>query len=77
MLWDKQKVQWDYIIGLLHDAVYGGRIEHLHDLKILRAYLKIYFTEEILSHRWKPFDAQMPLPTTSNYTVNFIRKITY
>lgn len=70
-LWIKpnMQIQWKFLIGLFHNAVYGGRIDNMVDLKILRAYLEMYFVDEVLSHRWKPLNLQCSLPTTANYQV--------
>lgn len=68
-LWTKPnvQVQWKFLIGLFYNAVYGGRIENLADLKILKAYLEEYFVDEVLSHRWKPFGLQSSLPSSADY----------
>lgn len=62
-------VQWKYLIGLCSDAIYGGRIENIQDLVILESYLRQYFVDEVLSHRWKPLGSTVSLPTYSNYEV--------
>lgn len=70
-LWSKPNVQiqWKFLIGLLHNAIYGGRIDNTVDLKVLKAYLEMYFVDEVLSHRWKPLNLQNSLPTSANYQV--------
>lgn len=73
-LWAKSNVQiqWKFLIGLLHNAVYGGRIDNMVDLKILKAYLEMYFVDDVLSHRWKPLDLQSSLPNSANYQVKIL-----
>lgn len=76
-LWQTQnlQVQWKYLSGLCSDAVYGGRIENIQDLAILESYLKDYFIDEVLSHRWKPLKSAMSLPIYSNYEVTNMKYI--
>jgi hypothetical protein len=31
---------WDAILGLMEDAIYGGRIDNPHDGRVLKTYLK-------------------------------------
>ena len=33
----------------MEDAIYGGRIDNAFDLRVLRSYLKVFFTQEIVS----------------------------
>lgn len=70
-LWTKPNVQiqWKFLIGLLYNAIYGGRIDNTVDLKVLKAYLDMYFVDEVLSHRWKPLNLHNSLPTSANYQV--------
>lgn len=73
-IWSNQgsQIQWKYLTGWSLSAVYGGRIENIQDLIILEAYLKQYFVDEVLSHRWKPLGLNLTLPSTSNYQVNIL-----
>lgn len=42
-------VDWKSIHGILENAIYGGRMETEFDVRILRTYLKKFFTEDALS----------------------------
>ncbi|XP_024132434.1 cytoplasmic dynein 2 heavy chain 1 [Oryzias melastigma] len=42
-------VQWEFVHGLLESAIYGGRIDNPSDLRILRSYLKQFFSARFLS----------------------------
>uniref|UniRef100_H2M4S9 Cytoplasmic dynein 2 heavy chain 1 n=1 Tax=Oryzias latipes TaxID=8090 RepID=H2M4S9_ORYLA len=42
-------VQWDFVHGLFESAIYGGRIDNPADLRILRSYLKQFFSAQFLS----------------------------
>ena len=33
-------LDWEAVLGLLEMAIYGGRIENNHDLRVLKAYLR-------------------------------------
>lgn len=77
-LWnvDTTRVQWEFIIGLLNEAVYAGRIECIEDLSILEAYLNMYFTDEVLSHKWRLHGINVALPNGSQITVSeFLEQI--
>ncbi|ERL83968.1 hypothetical protein D910_08202 [Dendroctonus ponderosae] len=65
-LWnvDTTRVQWQFITGLLSEAVYGGRIENVDDTNILETYLAMYFKDEILSHKWRPYGLNVNLPNS-------------
>ncbi|KAG5876642.1 hypothetical protein JTB14_012987 [Gonioctena quinquepunctata] len=68
-LWHNQtpQIQWRFIRGLTSDAVYGGRIENTDDMKIVHSYAELYFADEILSHKWKPFGLDLSLPNTVQF----------
>ncbi|XP_060532310.1 cytoplasmic dynein 2 heavy chain 1 isoform X2 [Cylas formicarius] len=66
-LWQNENthVRWSFISGLMCDAVYGGRVENMDDMKILESYARAYFRDEITSHRWSPFDINTNLPNSA------------
>ncbi|XP_074038391.1 dynein cytoplasmic heavy chain beethoven [Leptinotarsa decemlineata] len=68
-LWHNQgaQIQWNFVRGLTSDAVYGGRIENLDDMEIVRSYAEQYFADEVLSHRWKPFGLEVTLPSAAQF----------
>ncbi|XP_068122972.1 cytoplasmic dynein 2 heavy chain 1 isoform X2 [Hyperolius riggenbachi] len=35
--------QWEFVHGLLENAIYGGRVDNYFDLRVLRSYLEQYF----------------------------------
>lgn len=75
-LWnvDTTRVQWQFIIGLLNEAIYGGRIENIDDTNILETYLTMYFKDDILSHKWKPVGLNANLPNSGQNKVLFLGK---
>lgn len=78
-LWQNQtpQVQWKFIYGLCCDAVYGGRIENIDDMDILKTYLRQYLSDEVLSHRWTPLGTKITLPSSSKFQefVNAIKQL--
>ncbi|XP_030763708.1 cytoplasmic dynein 2 heavy chain 1 [Sitophilus oryzae] len=62
---ESTNMPWDYIKGLLFEAVYGGRVEVSEDLQILETYLKMYFKGDTLSHKWKPMGLNVNLPNSN------------
>jgi len=42
-------IQWNTLYGLFENAIFGGRIDNEYDMKVLRAYLKSYFSNKVLS----------------------------
>jgi dynein heavy chain 2 len=41
-------IDYETIYGLMEDAIYGGRIDNAVDMRILRAYLQLFFNDEII-----------------------------
>ncbi|XP_040316731.1 cytoplasmic dynein 2 heavy chain 1 [Herpailurus yagouaroundi] len=41
-------VQWEFLHGLLENAIYGGRIDNYFDLRVLQSYLKQFFNSSII-----------------------------
>nr|XP_040568861.1 cytoplasmic dynein 2 heavy chain 1-like [Lepeophtheirus salmonis] len=46
---DNIKKEWNYVRGLLRDAIYGGRVDNSHDMIILNSYLETMFNTDIIS----------------------------
>lgn len=71
-----QQIPWKFISGICAEAVYGGRIENLDDLKVMYSYMRQYLCDDILSHRWRPF-SNVDLPNTPQFQVNLMEKSSY
>ncbi|XP_008581746.1 PREDICTED: cytoplasmic dynein 2 heavy chain 1-like, partial [Galeopterus variegatus] len=41
-------VQWEFVHGLLENAIYGGRIDNYFDLRVLQSYLKQFFNSSVI-----------------------------
>lgn len=41
-------MQWEFVHGLLENAIYGGRIDNYFDLRVLQSYLKQFFNSSVI-----------------------------
>ncbi|KAI1893942.1 hypothetical protein AGOR_G00128840 [Albula goreensis] len=63
-------LQWDFVHGLLENAIYGGRVDSVSDLRILRSYLQQYFNSRLIagsqgrSKKGTAFPSPVSLPST-------------
>ena len=53
------KIPWDAIRTIIHQSMYGGKIDNEYDMKILESLVNLYFNE-------KTFEDNYPLFKTSN-----------
>uniref|UniRef100_A0A8C5PP60 Cytoplasmic dynein 2 heavy chain 1 n=1 Tax=Leptobrachium leishanense TaxID=445787 RepID=A0A8C5PP60_9ANUR len=62
--------QWDFVHGLLENAIYGGRVDNYFDLRVLRSYLEQFFNSQAVglsqmrSNKFTPFPASVSLPNS-------------
>ncbi|XP_028817493.1 cytoplasmic dynein 2 heavy chain 1 isoform X3 [Denticeps clupeoides] len=61
--------QWEFVHGLLENAIYGGRVDNVCDLQVLRSYLQQFFSSRLLSsnsrsRRGSAFPSQISLPNS-------------
>eukprot|EP00981_Chlorochromonas_danica_P004240 scaffold857_cov152-Ochromonas_danica.AAC.23 len=40
-------IDWETVHGLMEDAIYGGRVDNAFDMRVLRAYLKLFFSDRL------------------------------
>lgn len=43
------KIDWRTVRGLMVDAIYGGRVDNPHDMRVLATYLRRYFNSDVVS----------------------------
>lgn len=43
------QVDWKTVRGLMVDAIYGGRVDNPHDMRVLATYLRRYFNSDVVS----------------------------
>ncbi|XP_078258653.1 cytoplasmic dynein 2 heavy chain 1 isoform X2 [Rhinoraja longicauda] len=46
---DTKDVQWEFVRGLLKNAIYGGRIDNIFDLRVLNSYLEQFFNPKAIA----------------------------
>uniref|UniRef100_H2ZF03 Cytoplasmic dynein 2 heavy chain 1 n=1 Tax=Ciona savignyi TaxID=51511 RepID=H2ZF03_CIOSA len=64
------EVQWQPMHGLMENAIYGGRVDNIFDMRVLTSYLTQYFDSDLLSassrSRGKRLVANVTLPQSTN-----------
>ena len=63
-------VNWDFIHGLFKNAIYGGRVDNVFDLRILESYLEDIFNGNIIggsNRNKKPLASGLEFPRSTNY----------
>ncbi|KAM8977653.1 cytoplasmic dynein 2 heavy chain 1 [Pelodytes ibericus] len=62
--------QWDFVHGLLENAIYGGRVDNYFDLRVLRSYLEQFFSSHsaglspMRDGKLTPFPVSISLPNS-------------
>ena len=46
---DTTNIDWELIHGLFANAIYGGRVDDVHDIRILTSYLQDMFQQEVIA----------------------------
>ena len=54
------ELDWNFLRGLLEQAIYGGRVDNPYDARVLRSYLTQYFAPEALAGRVDFGGVQVP-----------------
>ena len=66
----RDDVSWDFVHGLFENAIYGGRVDDTHDIRILNSYLQEYFSSNVIggtSRARKSLGPGIELPTSASY----------
>ena len=63
-------LDWETVHGLYSNAIYGGRVDDVHDIRILCSYLQEFFKQDVISGNARPRATLGPveLPITSSYS---------
>lgn len=61
------RIDWRTVRGLMVDAIYGGRVDNPHDMRVLATYLRQYFNSDVV---WKT-------TAYSKWVWNFVSGRTY
>ncbi|KAF7250799.1 Cytoplasmic dynein 2 heavy chain 1 [Varanus komodoensis] len=65
-------VQWEFVHGLLENAIYGGRIDNYFDMRVLRSYLEQFFNSRVIADsnfrgkKMSRFPYSISLPNSCN-----------
>ena len=59
MLW-LPSIRWEFVHGLFANAIYGGRVDDTHDIKILDTYLRNIFNSDAVGGRKQIGPFKMP-----------------
>uniref|UniRef100_A0A4W3JMF3 Cytoplasmic dynein 2 heavy chain 1 n=1 Tax=Callorhinchus milii TaxID=7868 RepID=A0A4W3JMF3_CALMI len=65
---ETKDIQWEFVRGLLENAIYGGRIDNIFDLRVLNSYLEQFFNPKTIggsqfrSKALAPFPSSITLP---------------
>lgn len=43
------KVSWQFMHGLMENAIYGGRVDNTYDMRVLQSYLVQLFDNKLLT----------------------------
>ena len=63
-------ISWEFIHGLFQNAIYGGRVDNVHDLRIMKSYLLSFFNGNVLTgtnRAKKLLGPGIELPVNNNY----------
>ena len=70
-------VNWDFIHGLFKNAIYGGRVDNLFDLRILESYLHDIFNGNVIggpNRNKKPLAPGLEFPSSTSYQ-EYVEKV--
>uniref|UniRef100_A0A8D0H431 Cytoplasmic dynein 2 heavy chain 1 n=1 Tax=Sphenodon punctatus TaxID=8508 RepID=A0A8D0H431_SPHPU len=67
-----KEFQWEFMHGLLENAIYGGRVDNYFDMRVLRSYLEQFFNSRLIggsnlrSKKMNKFPYSISLPNSCN-----------
>lgn len=70
--------QWEFVHGLLENAIYGGRIDNYFDMRVLRSYLEQFFNARVIADsnfrgkKMSRFPYSISLPSSCNILVSML-----
>lgn len=42
-------IDWEFMTGLMENAIYGGRVDNTYDMRVLSSYLHQYFNSGVVT----------------------------
>jgi len=70
LITSSEKDRWEYLNGLLLNAIYGGRVDNDFDLRILHSYLTQYFSDTSLGKQQANLEQGIVVPLSSDVQVS-------
>ncbi|XP_077154625.1 cytoplasmic dynein 2 heavy chain 1 isoform X4 [Ranitomeya variabilis] len=67
--------QWDFVTGLLENAIYGGRVDNYFDFRVLRSYLEQYFSSHAGGIRGSKLTLQLPISLPNSCSIIEYRNV--
>ena len=66
-------IDWETVVGLMENAIYGGRVDNIYDFKVLVVYLKQYFNADILrgGGKGRAADRGFRMPKASTNKIDY------
>ncbi|BES90289.1 heavy chain [Nesidiocoris tenuis] len=62
----KGGAKWEYLHGLYENAVYGGRVNNIYDLRVLSTYLQSLFNDETFKRNGRQLAVDVFLPSSAD-----------
>jgi len=62
-------ITWEFVHGLYENAIYGGRVDNIYDVRVLTSYLKEFFNTAVLVDGRKSLGPAINIPTVTSYKV--------
>jgi hypothetical protein len=62
-------IKWDFVHGLYENAIYGGRVDNIYDIRVLSSYLREFFNTAVLVDGRKTLGSAVNIPTVGSYEV--------
>ncbi|XP_073518216.1 cytoplasmic dynein 2 heavy chain 1 isoform X2 [Phyllobates terribilis] len=67
--------QWDFVTGLLENAIYGGRVDNYFDLRVLHSYLEQYFSSHAGGTRGSKRTFPLPISLPNSCSIIEYRNV--
>ena len=62
-------IKWEFVHGLYENAIYGGRVDNIYDMRVLTSYLKEFFNTAVLVDGRKSLGPAINVPTVASFKV--------
>lgn len=69
LLSGSSNIKWEFVHGLYENAIYGGRVDNIYDMRVLTSYLREFFNTAVLVNGRKSLGPEINVPTVASYKV--------